>query len=186
VLAPFTRGEATKASATEVQALAAYTASEIGRMARARDACITQTAHTYLVMLATLMGDTSELVQLHGKAYQMEAADLLADFQIFAHDLGTTPMSEAVKKQELLTLLPLLEKLGVAPDKLLAMVARSFDLPADMVAAPPAMAAPVAPEGVAGMERGPQIAAPPAPGEVAGMPAGSTRVAEVLPPGGVV
>jgi hypothetical protein len=186
VLAPFTRGEATKASATEVQALAAYTASEIGRMARARDACITQTAHTYLVMLATLMGGTSELVQMQGKAYQMEAADLLADFQIFAHDLGTTPMSEAVRKQELLTLLPLLEKLGVAPDKLLAMVARSFDLPADMVAAPPAMAAPVAPEGVAGMERGPQIAAPPAPGEVAGMPAGSTRVAEVLPPGGVV
>ena len=33
VMAPFTRGEATKSSATEVAALAQYTASEIGRLA---------------------------------------------------------------------------------------------------------------------------------------------------------
>ena len=40
VIAPFTRGEVTKATATEIAALAAYTSSEIGRMARERDACI--------------------------------------------------------------------------------------------------------------------------------------------------
>jgi len=184
VLAPFTRGEATRASATEVQALAAYSASEIGRMARARDACITATAHTYLVMLAVLMGDTSDLIRLGGKLYELQAADLLGDFQVFAHDLGTTPMSTAVKKQELLTLLPLLEKLGVAPPALLNMVVRAFDLPADMMT-PEAPAAPAV-EGVADMARGPAIAAPPEPGVVAGANPGPVRMDAVLPPGGVV
>jgi hypothetical protein len=37
-------GEATKATATEITALAAYSASEIGRMARERDAAISHVA----------------------------------------------------------------------------------------------------------------------------------------------
>ncbi len=39
-LAPFARGEATKATATEITALAAYSASEIGKLARERDNAI--------------------------------------------------------------------------------------------------------------------------------------------------
>jgi hypothetical protein len=37
ILAPFSRGEATKATATEITALAQYSASEIGKMAREKD-----------------------------------------------------------------------------------------------------------------------------------------------------
>jgi hypothetical protein len=40
MFAPFTRGESTRASATEIVALAAYTSSEVGRMARERDKSI--------------------------------------------------------------------------------------------------------------------------------------------------
>ena len=37
ILAPFTRGESSRTSATEAAALAAYTSSEIGRLATDRD-----------------------------------------------------------------------------------------------------------------------------------------------------
>ena len=37
LLAPFTRGEVTKSTATEQNLLAAYTSSELGRMARIRE-----------------------------------------------------------------------------------------------------------------------------------------------------
>lgn len=183
VIAPFTRGEATKASATEVQALAAYTASEIGRMARARDGAITCVASTYLVMLSTLLGEDSDLIRLNGKAVTVVGDDLNGDFAIYAQDSGTTPMSEAIKKQEFLTLIPVLQSVGVKADKILKMLIRSFDLPEDFVeeapAAQPLAVQPPLPEAAAGMEVPPDLA-------VAGLNPGPSRVASVVPTGGVV
>lgn len=180
VMAPFTRGQATKATATEVTALAAYSASEIGRQARERDAAIAQMAQTYVVMLATLMDDGDVIVRLGGKARVVRADDLTADFRFFAQDSGSTPMSDAVKKQELQTLVPLLTKLGVPPEKILKALVRSYDLPEDFLpedAAPAAGALPNAP----GLPSAPDQAA-------ASLLQGPSpaNVANVLPAGGVV
>ena len=180
VMAPFTRGQATKATATEVTALAAYSASEIGRQARERDAAIAQMAQTYVVMLATLMDDGDVIVRLGGKARVVRADDLTADFRFFAQDSGSTPMSDAVKKQELQTLVPLLTKLGVPPAKSLKALVRSYDLPEDFLpedAAPAAGALPNAP----GLPSAPDQAA-------ASLLQGPSpaNVANVLPAGGVV
>ena len=60
LLAPFTRGEATGSTATEQRLLAAYTSSEIGRMARIRDAVISSIARTYNVMLSVMLGEEAE------------------------------------------------------------------------------------------------------------------------------
>jgi hypothetical protein len=180
VMAPFTRGEATKATATEVQALAAYTASEIGRMARSRDSTISAMASTYLVMVATLLGEDTELVRLGGKAVTLVADDLTGDYAIFAQDSGDTPMSEAVKKQEFVSLIPVLQQVGVKPDKILKMLVRAFGLPEDFIE-----------EGQVSQPAPPQAPVQePAPlpdsAAVAGLNPGPARVSQVLPTGGVV
>ena len=51
VLAPFTRGESTRATATEITALAAYSSSEVGRLARERDSTIENVAKVYISMM---------------------------------------------------------------------------------------------------------------------------------------
>ena len=183
VLAPFTRGEATKATATEVQALAAYTASEIGRMARARDEAISGTASTYLVMVSTMLGEDTELVRLAGKAVTVQSDDLNGDFAVFAQDSGTTPMSEAVKKQEFLTLIPVLQGIGVKPEKILKMLVRSFDLPEDFIETAPAPGPLAVPPSLPGQEAGAPV---PPDLAVAGLNPGPARVSQVLPTGGVV
>lgn len=188
VMAPFTRGQATKATATEVTALAAYSASEIGRQARERDSAIAQAAQTYVVMLATLMDEGSIIVRLGGKAQVVQGNDLRGDFQFFAQDSGSTPMSETVKKQELTSIIPTLMQLGVPPDKILRALVRSYDLSEDFLpeqkpvgAAPtapttsPAAPAPVGPEeGLMGLGLMPGTAPSP------------EQIRAVVPTGGVV
>lgn len=189
LLAPFTRGEATKATATEITALAAYSASEIGRMARERDAAIAQVAQTWVVMLATLLGDDDvEVIRLGNKPHAVVRDQLLGDFAFFSQDSGSTPMSEAVKKQELTSLIPILTELGVPPDTILKSIVRAYDLPEDFL---PQAATP--PEGPAAPTPGPPPAgAVGAPDQLAGMgmSPGSlpspNQVGSVLPSGGVV
>lgn len=165
IMAPFTRGEATKATATEVSALAAYSASEIGRMARERDAAIAGLAEAYSVMLGVLMGDETEVVRLSNRPQVLNAKDLTGDFGFFAVDSGSTPVAEAVKKQELLNLLPVLQGLGVPNALLLEKVVRLYDLPEDFL--PTGSSTPAAPP----------VGAPPAPLPTPG------QAQAVLPPG---
>lgn len=165
IMAPFTRGEATKATATEVSALAAYSASEIGRMARERDAAIAGLAEAYSVMLGVLMGDETEVVRLSNRPQVLTAKDLTGDFGFFAVDSGSTPVAEAVKKQELLNLLPVLQGLGVPNALLLEKVVRLYDLPEDFL--PTGSSTPAAPP----------VGAPPAPLPTPG------QSQAVLPPG---
>lgn len=131
VVAPFTRGEVTKATATEIAALAAYTSSEIGRMARERDASIEQMAAVYLCVLSVFMDEEqkSAVMMLNGEAQVIGSSDIMGDFQIFAADQAATPISEAVHKQQLLANVPVLAQLGVPPKELLKELVRVLDLP---------------------------------------------------------
>jgi hypothetical protein len=128
VLAPFTRGEATGTTATEQRLLAAYSSSEVGRMARIRDAVISSAARTYNIMLSVMLGDEAEPLSLPNPAV----------------DAGSTPMSDLTKQQALVSQAGLLLQLGVSPEKLRAEIIRAFDFPEDFnIVEPPPPAAPM-------------------------------------------
>ncbi len=135
VTAAFTRGEATKATATEIAALAAYTTSEIGRMARERDAAIEQMAEIYSCMVSLFLEEekVAEIVMLDGKAITVNPVDLNGDFEIFAADQASTPISEAIRNQRLLQNVQILQGLGVPNTALLKEIVRSLQLPEDFL-----------------------------------------------------
>ncbi len=140
LLAPFTRGEVTKSTATEQNLLAAYTSSEIGRMARIRDSVITTIAFTYNVMLSVVLGDDAEPLALPNPVGPtiLSADDLTGDFSYWAVDAGTTPMSDLAKQQSLERLAPILVQLGADPKLILEEMVRVFQLPENLaIPAPP-------------------------------------------------
>ena len=142
MLAPFTRGEATGTTATEQTLLAAYTSSEIGRMARARDGVITSVAMAYNVILSVVLGEDAEPLALPNPVGPtiLSADDLTGDFGYWAVDAGTTPISDATKQASLERLAPILTSLGADPKAVLEEIVRAFQLPADLgkVLPPPA------------------------------------------------
>lgn len=129
ILAPFTRGEATRATATEVTALASYSSSEIGRLARTRDEAIAELARVYSVMLSLILGDATEPLLVNGKTTLLTADDLTADFKFFATDTGATPLADAAKRRNLVELTGILTQLGVDPQAIRAEIIRLYDLP---------------------------------------------------------
>ena len=133
VMAPFTRGEATRATATEITALASYSSSEIGRLARERDAMIEHVSMVYISMMKIFLQDTPEVIVLNNKTEVVRSADLDADFSFFALDAGATPVSEAVKKQDFIMAIQTLQGLGVPQQKLLEELVRKLDLPEDFL-----------------------------------------------------
>lgn len=142
ILAPFSRGEATKATATEVTALAQYSASEIGKLARERDNAIEVIAVTYLRIVSLLAEDKEQaVIEVEGLPKVITVEDLDAKFKIVALDQSSTPLSEALKRTNLVQLLPVLTQLGVPPEKIKEELIRIYDLPESFleeVAAPPA------------------------------------------------
>lgn len=143
LLAPFTRGEVTKSTATEQNYLAAYTSSEIGRMARIRDSVITNIANTFNVMLSVVLGNDAEPLALPNPVGPtiLSADDLTGDFGYWAVDAGTTPMSDLAKQQSLERLAPVLVSLGADPAVILEEMVRVFQLPENLAtpAPPPPM-----------------------------------------------
>jgi len=128
--AGFTRGEASKATATEVSALMQYTASELGKMARDRDAVIESAALLYVRMLLPLIDDKDKVViSTPEGAKVVSEARLDADWTFYATDGGATPVTDMVKKQQLVSLLAPLAQLGVPATPLREEVVRLFDLP---------------------------------------------------------
>lgn len=197
ILAPFTRGEATKATATEVTAMAAYSSSEVGRMARERDAAIAQLAEVYVAMVRLSLGDEPEVVRLNGRAQAIRADDLDGDFTFYAQDSGATPVSEAVRKSELIGAVPQLLELGVPRELVLSELVRALDLPEsflpgeaaagveDETPAPPPVATAAPPQA------GPPMGAEQVPATMGlGIGPGElpspTQIQAVLPPGGIV
>jgi hypothetical protein len=135
ILAPFTRGEATKATATEVTALASYSSSEIGRLARTRDEAIAELARVYSVMLSLILGDAIEPLLINSKTVLLSADDLTADFRFFATDVGATPLADAAKRRNLVELVGVLTQLGVDPQAIRAEIVRLYDLPTSFLGA---------------------------------------------------
>ena len=133
VMAPFTRGEATRATATEITALASYSSSEIGRLARERDAMIEYCAGVYICMMKIFLQDDPDVIVLNNKTEIVRSEDLDGDFSYYALDAGATPVSEAVKKQDFLQAIQLLQGLGVPQQKLLQELVRKLDLPEDFL-----------------------------------------------------
>ena len=130
MFAPFTRGESTRASATEIVALAAYTSSEVGRMARERDKAIEYIARAYLGMIGLYLEDKKpESVIIDGEILFIRSSDLNDDFVIYALDQASTPISESVRKREFLQSVPLLQSLGVPNKEILAETIRALGLP---------------------------------------------------------
>ena len=134
IMAPFTRGESTRASATEIAALAAYTSSEVGRLARERDSMIEELARVYLCILSLyLERDKADIVIIDNKAEPVGSDDLHENWVIFAQDQAQTPLSESVRKREFISSIPTLQSLGVPPDTLLAEMVRALGLPESFV-----------------------------------------------------
>jgi hypothetical protein len=160
ILAPFSRGEATKATATEITALAQYSASEIGKMARDRDMAIESITNVYLrtIDLLTEEGETAVL-DVDGSAKIITPDDLSGKFRISALDQGHQPLSDAIRKQNLVTLLPTLQGLGVSNDKILEELVRNYELPKNFLEkpapAPQAVTAAPSAADVAQLEGGP-------------------------------
>jgi len=151
--AGFTRGEASRATATEVTALMQYTASELGKMARDRDGTIEQATSLYIRMLIPLIDDgESVIVATEEGAKVGTVAKIDADWEFYATDGGGTPLTDALKKQQIIQLYPVLSGLGIMPEKLRAEIVRLFDLPEDFNEVAPAPAPAAA--------AGPAIAAP--------------------------
>ena len=162
VLAPFTRGEATRATATEVTALVQYTAAEIGKMARARDSALERMSRVYLRMIEAFLDEEDEktVILIDGKARTVKASDLDGKMRIFSLDGGSMPLAKATQKAELVQLIPFLQASGVSKENILKQVVDLFDLdieknvpappppPPPPPPAPPASGLPNMPEGV--------------------------------------
>lgn len=131
VLAPFVRGEATKATATEIAALANYTASEIGKMARERDEAIELISQIYIRMLVDLLKaeDAEDTVIAEGEVYRVTSDKLEGKFRFAASDQSNTPVASVMKRNELVQLLPVLQGLGVDASKIKEEIIKQFDLP---------------------------------------------------------
>jgi hypothetical protein len=157
VLAPFVRGEATKATATEVAALANYTASEIGKMARERDEAIELVSQIYIRMLVDILKaeDAEDTVIAEGEVYRVTAEKLEGKFRFAASDQSNTPIASIMKRNELVQLLPLLQGLGIPVDKIKDEIIKQFDLPKSFGEIVEAPAEPKIPQNM------PEQAAPP-------------------------
>lgn len=162
ILAPFSRGETTGVTATEISALAQYSASQLGKLARERDFAIERLALIYLRSISLLADEGEKAsIMVEKKPRVVSSQDLDAKFKIIALDQASTPVSSEIAKQNLVNLAPLLQQLGVPNEKIKEEVIRLFDLPETFLEAiepPPEAPVPTEPPLPAG---GPQM--PPSP-----------------------
>jgi hypothetical protein len=187
ILAPFTRGESSRTSATEAAALAAYTSSEIGRLARERDSMIEGLASVYLNILSLYLEENNDrqLIMIDNEPQVVSAKMLEDTFHIYAQDQASTPLSESVKKREFMQSIPMLQQLGVPPETILSELVRSLGLPEDFNTAAAearqtsASAARVAAEGIApdaAEQSGGLVASPAGPANLQGVLPGARSI----------
>jgi hypothetical protein len=113
-------------------------------MARERDGAIEMMGRIYLLMVALFIEEAKvpTMVLLNGEAQTVKPDDLTGDFQIFAADQASTPISEAIREQRLLQNAQLLQALGVPNQKILEEIVRTMGLPEDFLETAPPAAAP--------------------------------------------
>lgn len=131
ILAPFTRGVASGGTATETAALAQYSASEIGRMARERDSAIERVAEIYIRMLSLFVeeGDSSAVLKVDGKPVVVTEDKLAGKFRFVAVDQAAVPLAKEQEKRRFIELIPVLSQLQVPVDMIRKEIVRLFDLP---------------------------------------------------------
>ena len=131
LLAPFTRGEATRSTATEIAALASYSSNEIGRLARERDSMIEELATTYLDILRLYLEESGDrnIISVDGRPAVVTPDDLAENWVCYAQDQAMTPISESVRKREYIQSIPMLQQLGVPTTTLLKELVRALGLP---------------------------------------------------------
>lgn len=150
VMAPFTRGQATGASATEIAALTQYSASEIGRMARFFHRSIEMIGEVYQSLIYHLImtsedEDMKEVVLINREPVVLTREHFEGKFKFAYADQASTPIASAVKRSAVMQLIGVLPQLGVPPEALRDYIINVFDLP-DQFAEEPAP--PQAPEGL--------------------------------------
>ena len=134
MLGQFTKGIATSATATEVAAITQYTSSEIGKLARIRDAAIENIAEVVSAMYAFLLSTSDndkETITINGDSITIVADDFIGKFKFASADGSATPLGAAIQRQNAVALLGPLQSLGVPQEKLLDYMIKSFDLPQD-------------------------------------------------------
>ena len=132
--APFARGEAAGVTATEIAALASYSSTQLGALARKRDEAIENLVLTYLNILGLFISEEApSSILLDGMPEVVMPEDVVADFDVYASDQAATPMSEQLAKQQLLNNIPVLVQLGVPPGELLKEIIRVMGLPESFI-----------------------------------------------------
>ena len=119
IMAPFTRGQTSdRATATEITALAAYSSTEVGRLARVRDAATEAEAALFVAMVRKYLGDDGkDMVVIDQEVTTIREGDLAGNFRFFALDSGSTPVSDAQRKGEFVSNISSAVQIGV-PDKI--------------------------------------------------------------------
>ena len=138
VLAPFTRGQATRGTATEAALLSEYTATEIGNLAHSRDLAIVQCAQMYLAMVRWALESGAIdvlMIEVDGQPTVINRDVLVGKFRFQPADSTTTPISRALRKTEVITLSPLLMQLGADPQAIAKYIIELYDLPSSFIPA---------------------------------------------------
>jgi len=142
ILAPFTSGSVTQATATEIEALTQYTATELGRIARFYHLsmerigrCYRSLAHFYL---DTVSDRETEIVMVYNKPMVLNLPTFEGKFRYSFADQSTTPMTDALKRRTLMELSPILGSLGADQRALLKYLAELHELPESIVPEPAA------------------------------------------------
>ena len=115
-----------------------------------RDNALESIVNVYIRTLVLLADDGEKAVlSVEGEGKTITTDDLEGKFRINALDQGSTPLSDAIRKQNLLSLLPTLQGLGVPAEVIKEEIIRAYELPKNFLdvpqqAAPAAAAAPSA------------------------------------------
>jgi len=139
----FTLGQATKATATEVNQLAAYADTKLGKMASILANSVAQAAEVAVALLRVMLGNDVEAVSLPRPLGPklLSAKDLEGDWSFVAVDGANTPSSIFQQRQDLERLAPVLAQLGVPAPALLEAMIRAYNLPENFLPSTQPMAA---------------------------------------------
>jgi hypothetical protein len=145
VLAPFAKGMATNVTATEIAALAQYTSSEIGKMARVRDAAIEQITRAYIRLVQVFLDeeDSKTVLTIDNDLHTLKQEDLDGSFKIVAVDQGSVPLAQEAKRQQFMSLIPVLTSLGISAQDILTQIGSLFELPDALTKIPQKVQEPV-------------------------------------------
>lgn len=119
-------------------------------MAREKDSAIELLSRAYLRTVSLLCEEGERAtIEIDDLPKVITVSDLDAKFKIVALDQSSTPLSDSIKKSNLIQLAPQLIQLGVPSEKVKEEIIRLYDLPKTFLEAPPAP-----PQGAASLPQG--------------------------------